>query len=373
MKSRNFISILIPVYKEPELLDDIIDKLLNNEYKEKEILVGIDGEITAEVQKIIDKYSGKIFVYSDGIRRGKPKLLNYLSNFAKGDIFLFLDNDVELPKDKNFLEKLNEALNNYDIVELPKEAIVKNFFSKLISYDFLASAVLCYIVSKFFKTNLFLSGAAFGIKRDVFEEVGKFSEVINEDWDLMLKLFKLRKKYFFAVNLKVKTIVPSDLKEWIRQRVRWSIGIKSWWKQVVKDIKQFIRGLPIIFNIILFCSAPLIFGLIIKEFNFFSKFIPTFIILTHHLSANLGLTSFVYLLSVFVLLLQGILPFLFSLLISSLTFFVFSKILRFRFDFKEYLIYSLFYFPILVPFYLACFVFEKTLLKPVVLAIDWKS
>jgi hypothetical protein len=28
MKSRNFISILIPVYKEPELLDDIIDKYL---------------------------------------------------------------------------------------------------------------------------------------------------------------------------------------------------------------------------------------------------------------------------------------------------------------------------------------------------------
>jgi len=34
-----FISILIPVYKEPRLLEDIIEKILRNRYEEKEILV----------------------------------------------------------------------------------------------------------------------------------------------------------------------------------------------------------------------------------------------------------------------------------------------------------------------------------------------
>jgi len=373
MKSKNFISIFIPVYKEPKLLEDIIEKILDNNYKEKEILVGVDGEVTSELRNIIDKYSDKIFIYSNGTRQGKPKLLNYLSSLAQGDFFLFLDNDVELPRDKNFLSKLNDLLTKYDIVELPKEAIIGNFFSRLISYDFLISAVLCYIVSKFFKTNLFLSGAAFGIKKEVFEEIGKFSEVINEDWDLMLKAFRLRKKYFFAIELKVKTVVPSNLKEWVRQRIRWSLGIKYWWKQVLKDIKQFIRGLPIIFNIILFCCAPIIFGLILKEFNFFSKFIPTFIILSHQLSGNLGIASFVYLLSILVLLLQGVFPFLFSLFISSATFYLFSKFLKFRFNFKEYFIYSLFYFPVIIPFYFVCFMFEKTFLKPFVALIDWRS
>ncbi len=373
MRQKNYISVLIPVYKEPKLLSDIIDKIIKNNYDEKEILIGVDGVITDEVQKVLDKYSGKIFVYSDGIRRGKPKLLNLLSKFAKGNIFLFLDNDVELLNHENFLSKLNELLNKYDIVELPKEAIINNFFSKLISYDFLTAAALCFLISKVFKTNLFLSGAAFGIKKDVFEELGRFSEVINEDWDLMLKAFRLRKKYFFAVDLKVKTVVPSSLKEWFIQRVRWSLGIKYWWKEVVKDVKQFIRGLPIVFNVVLFCTTPLIFGFIIKEFNFFSKFIPTFIILSHYLSSNLGFTFFVYFLSILFLLLQGIFPFIFSLLISLGTFFVFSKFLRFRFNPGEYLVYCLFYFPILVPFYFVCFLFEKTLLKSVGTLVDWKS
>jgi len=185
----------------------------------------------------------------------------------------------------------------------------------------------------------------------------------------MLKAFSLRKRYSFPINLKVKTITPTNLDEWIEQRNRWILGVRFWWKQVAKNIKQYIKGLPIVFNIILFSSAPLIVGLIIKEFNLFSKFIPTLIILTQHLSINLGISSFIYFLSLAIILLQGLGPFLVSLFISSITFFVFSKVLKFRFNLGEYLIYSLFYFPLLALFYCLYFILGKVIVKP---TLDWK-
>ncbi len=364
-----FISILIPVYKEPRLLEDIIEKILKNSYEEKEILVAIDGETNLEIEKVVNKYRDRIVIHYNGIRQGKVNSLNLLTEFAHGDVLLFLDNDVELPNDENFLSNLSKEIIKYDIVELPKEAIVSNLFSKIISYDFLTGAVLCFIVSKSFKANLFLIGAAFAIKKQTFEELGKFSKVINEDWDLMLKAFSLRKRYSFPINLKVKTITPTNLDEWIEQRNRWILGVRFWWKQVAKNIKQYIKGLPIVFNIILFSSAPLIVGLIIKEFNLFSKFIPTLIILTQHLSINLGISSFIYFLSLAIILLQGLGPFLVSLFISSITFFVFSKVLKFRFNLGEYLIYSLFYFPLLALFYCLYFILGKVIVKP---TLDWK-
>jgi len=323
-----------------------------------------------EIEKVVNKYRDRVTIYNNSIRQGKVNSLNHLSEFARGDAFLFLDNDVELPDDEGFLSNLSKEIIKYDIVELPKEAIVKNLFSKITSYDFLTAAVLCFIVSKSFKSNLFLSGAAFAIKKQTFEELGKFSKVINGDWNLMLKAFSLRKRYSFPINLKVKTITPTSLDEWVEQRNRWASGVKFWWKQVAKNIKQYIKGLPIVFNIILFSSTSLIVGLIIiKEFNLFSKFIPTLIILAQHLSINLGISSFIYFLSLIIILLQGLGPFLVSLFISSTTFFVFSKVLKFRFNLGEYLIYSMFYFPVLVLFYCVYFILGEVILKP---EIDWE-
>jgi biofilm PGA synthesis N-glycosyltransferase PgaC len=364
-----FISILIPVYKKPKLLEDIIEKILKNRYREKEILVAIDEDSTPEIEQVVNKYRDKIVLYYSGIRRGKVNLLNHLSSLARGDVFLFLDNDVELPDDENFLNKLSKEITKYDIIELPKEAIATNFFSKIVSYDFLTAAALCFVISKIFKTSLFLNGAAFAIRRQAFEELGKFSKVINEDWDLMLKAFSLRKRYSFPLNLKVKTMVPTSLKEWVEQRERWALGVRCWWKQVVKNIKQYIKGLPILLNIILLFSVPLTVGLIIKEFNLFNKFVPTLIILAQHLATDLKVASLVYMFSLLVAFLQGVGPFLVSLSISSVMFFVFSKILKFRFNLAEYLIYSILYFPVLSFFGCVHLILGGVVIKP---RMDWK-
>jgi len=362
------ISILIPVYRQPKFLGDILAKLLANSYPAKEILVIIDGQANPEIDKAIEPYRDKITVYENGVRQGKVKSLNYLSRMAKGEVLLFLDNDVQLPEDNNFLARLSQQVKGYDVVELPKEAMANNFFARITSYDFLAVSILSFLVSRTFRKSLFLCGAAFAIRKKTFAEVGGFSRVISEDWDLMLKAFRAGKTYWLARELKVKTVTPDNLEDWMRQRNRWASGAAHCWKEILTDIRLHLRGLPIIINILLFSFFPVVVGLVIKKIHIISKFFPLLFVLTQHLSTNLGLSSSVYLLSLMFLILQGIGPFLVSMLLSVTTFFLFSRVLGFRFSVWEFLIYSVFYFPFVVLIYFVYFVLGKALS----LQLDWQ-
>jgi len=105
------ISVLIPVYKEPKCLEDILSKLTKNKFEEKEIIVVVDGETSESIKEVIDKFSENIKVIENGTRKGKVNSLNDAVNFASGEILLFLDNDVEIPEDMHFLNKINKAMN----------------------------------------------------------------------------------------------------------------------------------------------------------------------------------------------------------------------------------------------------------------------
>lgn len=362
------ISVMIPVYKEPKLLDDIIQKILSNNYPDKEILVVIDGNSTDEIENVLDRYRDKIRIFYNNTRLGKVNSLNQLSEKAKGEALLFFDNDIELPNDRNFLYKLVCELEKSDIVEMPKEAIANNLFSKIVNYDFLSGAFMCFIITRIFKSNLFLSGAAFAIRKNTFEELGRFSKVVNEDWEMMMKAFTLGKKYSFPLDLKVKTIAPSNFDEWVEQRKRWALGIKFWWIELIKNIKIYVKGLPVILFGATVSSIPVILTLIIWKFEFFSKLTQVLIMTFQHLGINPGISSFLYSLSILLLIFQGPMQFVFSFLISMLTFFIFSKFSKFRFNVIEFTIYSLGYFPFLLLFYLFYGGIFSSFVKP---KLDW--
>ena len=61
------VSIIIPAYKDVELLPNLLDKLLKNDYVEKEIIVIFD-EPTPESLKAISKYNNHIRLIIKGIK-----------------------------------------------------------------------------------------------------------------------------------------------------------------------------------------------------------------------------------------------------------------------------------------------------------------
>lgn len=351
------ISVLIPVYKEPELLGDIISKLLYYDYEDKEVIIVVDGFTSKEIEEELNKFRDIPFVkviYNKS-RLGKVESLNRAVDLCSGEGILFLDNDVELPYYRNFLKKLTEELKRNDIVEMPKEGITTNFFSKIVSYDYLGGAVASILSSRVFGKNLFLCGSAFAIRKDTFLELGKFPKVINEDWSLILKTFGTDKKFSYPIDLKVKTALPKNLREWVQQRKRWAIGMKIWWIELFRKIYLYFRGLPVLAIIGAVMGIPLILSLflsfIISNSNLSFRVVNISILILQHIFPTVSIPLLSYIVTLLLIGMKGILSLITMVLANTLLFFAFSKILKFRFNIMEFLLYTLLYYPFLVLFY----------------------
>ena len=106
-------SIVIPVYNVKEYLDECITSVLNQTFKDFEIILVDDGSLDGS-ENICDLYSKKYpetcFTYH---RTNHGVLLSreFGVKKAKGDVILFLDSDDSLRKDT--LEILNKIFEKF--------------------------------------------------------------------------------------------------------------------------------------------------------------------------------------------------------------------------------------------------------------------
>ena len=111
-------SIIIPVYNVEKYIDRCLKSIVNQSYKNYEVIIVNDGTKDNSVE-IINKYTKKYksFKLYDKENGGLSDARNYGLNYATGDYLLFIDSDDYINKD--LLKKINEVLskNIYDIVK----------------------------------------------------------------------------------------------------------------------------------------------------------------------------------------------------------------------------------------------------------------
>jgi cellulose synthase/poly-beta-1,6-N-acetylglucosamine synthase-like glycosyltransferase len=362
------VSVLIPVYKNPKYLEDILSKLIKNILKDKEIIVIVDGELTESIREVIEKFESNIKVVTNGIRLGKVESLNSAVDIASGETLVFLDNDVELPNDIYFLSKINKEMGRCDILEMPKEGKADSLFGKVVSYDYLSGAIASLLTTSVLGKNLFLCGSAFAIKKETFLKLGKFSKVINEDWQLALKSLSSNVKFSYPTDLKVKTLVPNNIFEWINQRKKWALGMKYWWRDIFINIGNYIKHLPavLLVGVVLFSSA-IVGGGVWLFFSLPETQLTIFNIISQ-LGIPLGVSAFIHSYLLIFSLLRGSTSLGISLLVNVGIFFAFSKLFKFRFNIIEFMVYTLLYYPFVTLFYIIYGGLISTIIKP---KLDW--
>ncbi len=198
---------VIPVYKNAELLEKNVRRLKKEGF---DIILAAD-EPDEEVMEVVRKYNIRATVSEK--RRGKWRALNDAARMANGEFLLFLDSDTVISN--------LSGLDGADVVEVVKEVRGKGLLEKLVAVDYLVMAMCAKLASKF-GSCLGVNGAAFLIKKRVFEELGGFRGKVNEDTELGVRA--ALKGYRFAVCGKAFTAPPKTIGEWFRQRERWSIG-----------------------------------------------------------------------------------------------------------------------------------------------------
>lgn len=341
-RSKPSISIFIPVYKGSNLLDQLLFNLVNSRYEEKEIFVIID-EPDSQSIKLAEKYGNKAVFILNQVRVGKVEALNYAVKQSNGDILLFLDGDIKI-EDENFLESIVEAMVGVDILDIKKDIIRNSFISKMVGYEFLSCNIVSYLYSKIAGKCICINGAAFAIRREVFMEIGGFSRVISEDFDLATKSLLKNKRFKYAEKVKVYTEAPIDWRSWFIQRKRWGIGaglwIREYWRKILKYAANHphlaIPSLIILFPTFISYLSGYILTWTLK-FNLVSQvaLIPVtqlaFVSLTTYVCELLSNISFTLLLG-----LLALMP----------IFYLAARKLNFYFNPIEFTVYFIFYQPI---------------------------
>jgi len=184
-------SIIIPVYNRPDEIDELLSSLLNQTFKDFEVLVIEDGSSDA-CDKRITKYLDSLNIqYHFKDNSGPGLTRNYGADRAKGKWFIFLDSDTILPAD--YLGNIDSFLSINEIDAfggadrdsedfLPIQRAISFSMTSLLTTGGIRGSKNSMEKFKPRSFNM-------GIKASVFQELGGFGAMrYGEDIDFSLRI-----------------------------------------------------------------------------------------------------------------------------------------------------------------------------------------
>ena len=192
--SNELVSVLLSTYNSEETLGESINSLLNQTYKNLEILISDDGstDSTKEICKKFQLKDERVLFSSNKKNVGLTKSLNNLAQKASGSLIARHDaDDISLPYR---IEEQIQFMKTKKLDAVTSRSLVKQNNKKRPGISF-------YIPDKLLinRKNPFIHGTLI-IKKNVFQEIGYYDERFYYAQDYKLFYDLLDKGY------KVKTL-----------------------------------------------------------------------------------------------------------------------------------------------------------------------
>ncbi|MFN6084425.1 MAG: glycosyltransferase [Fluviicola sp.] len=188
-----YFSLIIPVYNRPDEINELLDSLTKQSYKEPFEVVIVEDGSKVDCKSIVENYSQLAISYFFKENSGPGDSRNYGMQRAKGDYFIILDSDCIIPEDylKNVSQELND--NFVDCFGGPDAAHA--------SFTVLQKAIN-YSMSSFLTTGGIRGGSKsvdkfhprsfnMGYSKTVFETTKGFAKMrFGEDIDMSLRIIE---------------------------------------------------------------------------------------------------------------------------------------------------------------------------------------
>jgi len=364
------ISVLIPVYRKPKRAGDIVSRILSDTYSDKEIIVIVDDSTTPEIENALDPFRDRITIHYNGERLGKTESLNRVAHRIKTDILVFFDNDIELPTDTGYLSILAREMEKHDLIEIPKEGIAGSPVSRMMSLEFLSFAMMSWTMAVLAHRSPSMNGAAFAVTALLFRQLDGFRAVMHEDMDFAARAFQLGASFGYPPALKVRNEVPCTARDWLVQRKRWAMNNILWLRENFLLLAANMFRTPGIFfsTVLLFLPTLTYLAVfLLARKTHLAMLFPLIFMVSQHFHLITGLLlwfSHFHLITRAGLVATGV-----GLLAAAIVFFLYSRILRFRFNPLEFLFYYFIYSPIWMLTNVVMFIL---VLFGISVPIDWK-
>ena len=233
------VSIIVPAHNESKKIITCLKSLIRLNYPRYEIIVVDDGSTDDTPDKIKtfikqNKLEHKIRLVRHKENRGKAAAVNTGIKNARHPLIAVVDADSHVAKDS--LTRIVPYFYDTSVGAVASTIKVrnpKNLITKLQWWEYLLVNFYRSLMSKI--NVLYVTPGVMSVYRKKYvEDAGLFDEnEISEDLEIALRLKKHNYKVLFEINSITYTDVPSTLRGFYSQRVRWYRGFlrnfKKYW------------------------------------------------------------------------------------------------------------------------------------------------
>lgn len=213
-------SLIIPVYNRPDEVDELLESLLHQSFKQFEVIIVEDGS-SVTCRDVVEKYSQQLDVrYFTKENSGPGTTRNFGAQKAASDYFIFFDSDCIIPP--QYFEEVKKDFFNNEVDAFGGPDRAHPSFTNI-------QKAINYSMTSFFTTggirggkkqmdSFFPRSFNMGISREAFEKTGGFSKMrFGEDVDLSLRIVGMG----FSTRLFPKAFVyhkrRTDFRKFFRQ------------------------------------------------------------------------------------------------------------------------------------------------------------
>ena len=236
MKKFPSVSIVIPAFNEEKIIERVIDNVKKLTYPRKKEIIVVDDGSTDRTWDVLKKIKGiRTFRKKNG---GRASAVNYGLKKARGEIFVRIDAD-------SFPERgaLMKAIPHFEdgVASVTTTVLIRNpkgLLDRLQEIEYVMIAWSRKIL-EYLDAIYVTPGPMSFYKREALIKVGGFDEKnLTEDIEIAWKLTKNKYKIKMALDTKVYTKAPNELRRWWDQRLRWNIG----------GMQTYFKYLHLLFN-----------------------------------------------------------------------------------------------------------------------------
>ena len=244
-------SFIIPVYNRPDEVDELLDSLTRQTFRDFEVVVVEDGSVVP-CKDIVDKYADRLSIhYYNKANSGPGQTRNYGVDRANGEYMLILDSDCILPE--KYLEAVEAELQRQKADAFGGSDRAHESFTDV-------QKAINYAMTSFFTTGGIRGGKKkldkfyprsfnMGVRKDVYQALGGFSKMrFGEDIDFSIRIFKGGYQCRLFPEAWVWHKRRTDLKKFFKQVHNSGIARINLYKKYPESLK-LVHMLPALFTL----------------------------------------------------------------------------------------------------------------------------
>lgn len=269
-------SIIVPVYNRPDEVDELLQSLTEQSFKDMEVIIVEDGS-SQPCENVVHRYASKLPLrYYTKENSGPGQTRNFGAEHSQGEFLIFLDSDCVLPPD--FLKEVDAELGRKecDAWGGPDRAH-ENFtpVQKAISYSMTSFITTGGIRGgkKQMDKKFYPRSFNMGIRRSLYRQLGGFSSMrFGEDIDLSLRIYKSEASCRLFPEAWVWHKRRTDFKKFFKQVHNSGIARINLMKRHPGSLK-LVHLLPAVFTIGVFlCLLLFLVGLFFTGIGLYTGF-----------------------------------------------------------------------------------------------------